>query len=95
MMPGHGPGFTGHRALIDGLLGFYEKRQRRLLGLLEDRPRTAWELCQAIFPRTGPGDVFLTMSETVANLEVLEDRGAVVRDEEQGGWTFQPVAPRG
>jgi glyoxylase-like metal-dependent hydrolase (beta-lactamase superfamily II) len=91
VMPGHGPGFTGHRALIDRLLGFYEKRQARLLGLLVERPRTCWELCQAIFPRSGPGDAFLTMSETVANLEVLEDLGAVVRIEEAGVWTFGPA----
>ena len=32
VMPGHGPGFAGHRALIDGLLAFYEKRQARLVG---------------------------------------------------------------
>jgi glyoxylase-like metal-dependent hydrolase (beta-lactamase superfamily II) len=92
VLPGHGPGFSGHRALIDGLRGFYEKRQQRLLGLLADRPRTGWELCQAIFPRAGAADAFLTMSETVANLEVLEDRGAVVRVEEQGAWLFQRTA---
>ncbi len=92
VLPGHGPGFTGHRALIDGLRGFYEKRQQRLLGLLADRPRTGWELCQAIFPRAGPADAFLTMSETVANLEVLEDREVVVRVEEQGAWLFQRAA---
>jgi glyoxylase-like metal-dependent hydrolase (beta-lactamase superfamily II) len=92
VMPGHGPGFSGHRALIDGLLGFYEKRQARLLGLLAERPRTGWELCRAIFPRAGTGDAFLTMSETVANLEVLEDRGAVVRVEAQGAWLFQRTA---
>jgi glyoxylase-like metal-dependent hydrolase (beta-lactamase superfamily II) len=92
VMPGHGQGFTGHRALIDGLLGFYEKRQQKLLGLIEERPRSAWALCQGLFPRTGPADAFLTMSETVANLEVLEDRGAVVRVEEQGAWTFQRAA---
>ena len=92
IMPGHGPGFGGHRALIDSLLGFYQKRQERLLGLLADRPRTGWELCQAIFPRAGPTDAFLTMSETVANLEVLEDRGAVVRLEEDGAWLFARAA---
>ncbi len=88
VMPGHGPGFGGHRALIDGLLGFYEKRQQKLLGLLEERPRSGWELCTAIFPRASATDAFLTMSETVANLEVLEDRGAVVRVEEAGVWKF-------
>ena len=89
VMPGHGPGFSGHRALIDGLLGFYEKRQEKLLGLLAEGPRSGWELCQALFPRASATDAYLTMSETVANLEVLEDRGAVLRVEEQGAWLFQ------
>jgi len=88
VMPGHGPGFTGHRALIDSLLGFYLKRQEKLLGLLAERPRSGWELCTAIFPRASATDAFLTMSETVANLEVLEDGGAVVRVEEAGVWKF-------
>jgi glyoxylase-like metal-dependent hydrolase (beta-lactamase superfamily II) len=92
VMPGHGPGFGGHRALIDGLLGFYEKRQEKLHGLLAERPRTGWELCQAIFPRASATEAFLTLSETVANLEVLEDRGAVVRVEEGGAWKFQRAA---
>jgi len=92
VMPGHGPGFTGHRALIDGLLGFYGVRQEKLLGLLAERPRSGWELCQALFPRASGTDAFLTMSETVANLEVLEDRGAVVRTEASGAWLFQRAA---
>jgi glyoxylase-like metal-dependent hydrolase (beta-lactamase superfamily II) len=92
VLPGHGQGFGGHRALIDGLFGFYEKRQEKLLGLVAERPRSGWELCQAIFPRASATDAFLTMSETVANLEVLEDRGAVVRVEEDGAWRFQGAA---
>lgn len=92
VMPGHGPGFGGHRALIDGLLGFYGKRQEKLAGLLAERPRTGWELCQALFPRASTTEAFLTLSETVANLEVLEDRGAVVRLEEDGAWLFQRAA---
>ncbi len=92
VLPGHGPGFTGHRALIDGLLGFYEKRQARLHGLLAERPHSAYELCRVLFPRASPADTFLTMSETVANLEVLEDRGAVVRVEEEGAWMFHRAA---
>jgi hypothetical protein len=35
------------------------------------------------------------MSETVANLEVLEDNGAVVRVEESGAWLFQPAGRSG
>jgi glyoxylase-like metal-dependent hydrolase (beta-lactamase superfamily II) len=92
VLPGHGPGFGGHRALIDNLIGFYEKRQEKLLGLLAERPLSGWALCQALFPRASATDAFLTMSETVANLEVLEDRGAVVRIEEGGAWLFQRAA---
>ena len=79
VLPGHGAPFAGHAAVIDGLLGFYGKRQARLAALLAGGPRTAWELCAALFPAAHPSDAFLTVSETVANLEVLEDRGEVAR----------------
>ena len=92
VLPGHGPGFGGHRALIDNLRGFYGKRQEKLLGLLAERPLSGWALCQALFPRASATDAFLTMCETVANLEVLEDRGAVVRVEEDGAWLFERAA---
>jgi len=92
VMPGHGPAFGGHRTVIDGLRRFYAQRQDKLLGLLSERPQSGWALCQALFPRASVNDAFLTMSETVANLEVLEDRGAVVRTEESGAWLFQPAA---
>ena len=88
VVPGHGPPFGGHRAVIDGLLGFYVKRQARLAELLAGGPRTGWELCQALFPRARPGEAFLTMSETVANLEVLEAQERVARALEGEAWRF-------
>ena len=88
VLPGHGPPFGNHRAVIDGLTGFYEKRQARLLGELADGPKTGWELCSALFPRARGPETFLTMSETVANLEVLEAGGQVRRVEEGWGWRY-------
>ncbi|WP_242333975.1 MULTISPECIES: MBL fold metallo-hydrolase [Anaeromyxobacter] len=79
VLPGHGPPFSGHRAVIDRLVDFYGKRQAKLRELLAEAPRTAWELSRALFPWAKPGDAFLTMSETVANLELLEARGEVIR----------------
>jgi glyoxylase-like metal-dependent hydrolase (beta-lactamase superfamily II) len=79
VLPGHGEPFTGHRALIASLRAFYEERQARLLALLEPGPRTPYELAIAEF---GPGrtdELFLTLSEMVGNLEVLEQRGRVER----------------
>jgi glyoxylase-like metal-dependent hydrolase (beta-lactamase superfamily II) len=101
VLPGHGPPFGDHRAIIDGLAAFYLKRQARLAAALEDGPRTAWELCQAIFPAARPAETFLTMSETVANLEVLEARGLVVREAGDGAargspdrrWSYRRCQP--
>jgi len=97
VIPGHGPAFSGHREVIDGLTGFYVKRQGKLLAQLEGGPRTGWELCSALFPRARPAEAFLTMSETLANLEVLEAQGAIARRElrrgDQGGglpsWRYE------
>jgi glyoxylase-like metal-dependent hydrolase (beta-lactamase superfamily II) len=89
VLPGHGPPFGGHRAVIDGLTGFYAKRQARLASLLEDGPKAAWALCTALFPKARPAEAFLTMSETLANLEVLESRGEVVRREVAGGFRYE------
>jgi glyoxylase-like metal-dependent hydrolase (beta-lactamase superfamily II) len=92
VLPGHGPPFAGHRAVIDGLLGFYEKRQARLRGLLADGPRSGWALCSALFPSAAAAEAFLTMSETLANLEVLEARGEVEREAAGDGWRYRSAA---
>jgi glyoxylase-like metal-dependent hydrolase (beta-lactamase superfamily II) len=84
VLPGHGPPFSGHRHVIDTLRGFYAKRQTKLRELLAAGPRSCHDLSRALFPWARPGDMFLTLSETVANLEVLEARGEVLR-EERGG----------
>jgi glyoxylase-like metal-dependent hydrolase (beta-lactamase superfamily II) len=88
VLPGHGPPFAGHRQVIDRLLAFYGKRQARIRELLDDRPRTAWEVAQALFPAARPLDAFLTVSETIANLEVLEQRGEARRELVDGVYRF-------
>lgn len=88
VLPGHGPPFRGHRRVIDSLLGFQRRRQARLRAMLEAGPRTAWELARQLFPATGPADLFLTLSETVANLEVLEARGEARREPDAVPWRY-------
>jgi len=89
VLPGHGAPFGGHRAVIDGLTAFYLKRQARLLAALAEGPRTGWELCRGLFPNARPAEAFLTMSETVGNLEVLEAGGRVVREARGAGWAYR------
>lgn len=77
VLPGHGPAFQGHRALLDGLFGFYEKRQAKLLAKLSEGPASVFELLPTLFPRRDLPRMVLMLSEVLANVEVLEDRGAV------------------
>ena len=80
VLPGHAEPFGGHREVIDRLLAFYGKRQQRIREELAPGPLTGWELSTRLFPRAPASAMFLTMSEALANLEVLEARGEVRRD---------------
>jgi glyoxylase-like metal-dependent hydrolase (beta-lactamase superfamily II) len=79
--PGHGEPFSGHVELIDRLLAFYEKRQARILELLAAGPLAPAELAPRVFPNARPTQLYLILSEVMGNLEVLEERGKVRREE--------------
>jgi glyoxylase-like metal-dependent hydrolase (beta-lactamase superfamily II) len=80
VLPGHAEPFTAHRAVIDSLISFYDRRQAKLLAAFEHGPRTVYEAMRELFPSSASFELFLTLSETLGNLEALEDRGAVVRE---------------
>lgn len=88
VLPGHASPFSGHREVIDRLLVFYGRRQARIRELLAAGPRTAWEISRSLFPAARPADAFLTMSETIANLESLEARGEASRALVDGIYRF-------
>ena len=86
--PGHGEPFSGHAEVIDRLLAFYEKRQVRILELLEDGPQTPAQLAPRVFPHARPTQLYLTLSEVMGNLEVLEETGRVRREDRSGRIVF-------
>ena len=77
VLPGHGAPFQGHRAAIDSLLRFYDRRQEKLLQALASGPRTPVELSLELFGPQEGARLYLTLSEVVGNLEVLEAAGRV------------------
>lgn len=77
VLPGHGEGFKNHRPLLDGLFGFYARRQEKLLKRLGESPATVNELVTVVFPRADPARLYLMLSEVLGNLEVLEDEGKI------------------
>jgi glyoxylase-like metal-dependent hydrolase (beta-lactamase superfamily II) len=92
VLPGHGPPFAGHRQVIDGLVRFYGKRQARIRAALADGARTGWDVTRALFPAVRAQDLFLAVSEAMANVEVLEARGEVARSVEEGVYRFHLTA---
>jgi uncharacterized protein YceH (UPF0502 family) len=89
--PGHNAPFSGHAALIDRLLGFYARRQDRIVALLTARgAQTPAELSARVFPLVKRSQQFLTLSEVMGNLEVLEEAGRVVRSTVAGRLRFDP-----
>lgn len=92
VLPGHGPPFPEHRRVIERLLQFYDKRQAKICEALGGGPLTCYEVTQALFPWARPGDLFLVVSETVANVEVLEARGMVSRSFDGGVYRFRRAA---
>ncbi len=92
VLPGHAEPFGGHRRVIDSLVLFFGKRQEKIRVLLGRRPLSGYEVTQGLFPWAKPRDLFLTLSESVANLEVLEAGGEVVREQEGGVYRFRLAA---
>jgi glyoxylase-like metal-dependent hydrolase (beta-lactamase superfamily II) len=92
VLPGHADPFGDHRGVIDGLVRFYAVRQGRIGDLLAEAPRTGYEVTRALFPAVRAGELFLAISEAIANVEVLETRGEVARALEEGAWRFRLAA---
>jgi glyoxylase-like metal-dependent hydrolase (beta-lactamase superfamily II) len=88
VLPGHGPAFTNHRPLLDGLFSFYARRQERLLKRVQKGPATVFELMNLLFARADPKRMYLMLSEAVGNLEVMEEDGRIKRTLEGGVWKF-------
>lgn len=87
--PGHGEPFAGHVEIIDRLLAFYDKRQARILELLDGGPQTPAQLAPRVFPHAKPTQLYLTLSEVMGNLEVLEEQGRVGREDGGGRIVFR------
>ncbi|MBI5479782.1 MAG: MBL fold metallo-hydrolase [Deltaproteobacteria bacterium] len=93
ILPGHGAPFTGHRAVLESLRVFYEKRQAKMLRALASRPLTPYELVALVFRQGANLDLFLMLSEIVGNLEALEARGAVARIVGEVPYRYGVVTP--
>ena len=71
VLPGHGDPITDHRALIDERFRLHERRAKKIHGLLAERPRTAYEIAQALWGDVAVTQAFLTLSEVLGHVDLL------------------------
>ena len=85
LLPGHGnPVEEGHGALVAERLEFHERRKERIFGALSDGPLTAHGIALRLWGDVAERESFLTLSETLGHLDLLEDEGRVYQDEDDG-----------
>jgi glyoxylase-like metal-dependent hydrolase (beta-lactamase superfamily II) len=77
VLPGHGEPVVDHRTLIDERFRGHERRAAKLLGLIEERPRTAYELAHELWGNVAVTQAYLTLSEVLGHVDLLVDAGQV------------------
>ena len=77
LLPGHGEPITDHVTLIDERFALHRRRAAKLRWLIEERPRTAYELAQELWGNIAVTQAFLTLSEVVGHVDLLIDAGVV------------------
>jgi len=75
--PGHGDPFTNPETLIHRRLKRQEYYANKVYQLLVDKPMTPFKVCQQLFPKQYKKQLELTMSETIGQLDLLEEQGRV------------------
>lgn len=82
--PGHGQLITSHHELIEERFKKQEKRANTMYQLLKQKEMTAFHLCRKLFPVMYEEALFLTMSETVGQLDVLLEAGQIEEMQKDG-----------
>jgi glyoxylase-like metal-dependent hydrolase (beta-lactamase superfamily II) len=85
LFPGHGEPIDEHRGLIDTRFASTERRKEKLLRLIADGPRSGYELAQSMWGNIAVTQAFLTLSEVIGHMDILEAEGRVREVEDDGG----------
>jgi glyoxylase-like metal-dependent hydrolase (beta-lactamase superfamily II) len=94
VLPGHGEPITDHRALIDQRFVLHRRRADKIHRLLAERPRSAYEIAQALWGNIAVTQAYLTLSEVLGHLDLLANEGRVQESEREGVVVFEPRGPK-
>ena len=91
VLSGHGEVITDHVALIDERFERYRRRAERIHELLVERPRSGYELAQALWGNVAVTQAFLTTSEVLGHLDLLMNEGRVREVSQNGVLRYEAV----
>jgi glyoxylase-like metal-dependent hydrolase (beta-lactamase superfamily II) len=85
VLPGHGEPIHDHRELIEDRLRLHGRRADKIHRLIAERPRSAYEIAQAMWGNIAVTQAFLTLSEVLGHTDVLIRDGRVAEEEDGAG----------
>jgi glyoxylase-like metal-dependent hydrolase (beta-lactamase superfamily II) len=77
VLPGHGEPITDHAGLIDSRMSGYDRRKEKIYRLVAERPRSGYEIAQALWGNVAVTQAFLTLSEVIGHADLLLNEGRV------------------
>jgi glyoxylase-like metal-dependent hydrolase (beta-lactamase superfamily II) len=83
VLPGHGDPIDDHVALIDSRFAMHRRRADKIHRLIEEEPRNAYEIAQALWGNVAVTQAYLTLSEVLGHVDLLQNDGRV-REREDG-----------
>jgi glyoxylase-like metal-dependent hydrolase (beta-lactamase superfamily II) len=89
VLPGHGDPITDHRELIEQRFAFHRRRADKIHRLIQERPRSAYELAQALWGNIAVTQAYLTLSEVLGHLDLLTGDGRAREVEADGLSVFE------
>jgi glyoxylase-like metal-dependent hydrolase (beta-lactamase superfamily II) len=77
VLSGHGEPIVDHVALIDDRIAKHDRRKEKIYKLIAERPRSGYEIAQAIWGNVAVTQAFLTLSEVIGHADLLLNEGRV------------------
>jgi len=87
--PGHGEPVDDHASVIDERTRLHARRAVKLHGLISERPRSAYELAQAMWGNVAVTQAYLTLSEVLGHTDLLMNDSRVREVESNGVVRFE------
>ncbi|MEN1970170.1 MBL fold metallo-hydrolase [Lentibacillus sp. N15] len=89
--PGHGEVFHNIEELIPAQRAKQEQRATKVLSMLRMKEQSPFDICQQLFPKQFAKQLDLTMSETIGQLDFLENEGKVQATKRDGILFYQTI----